>query len=147
MESLNKDWHPIFGYLLELFDFNGYKCFYNKKKKLVIEVTSKIEEYEIIICLSRRLSVKSIVLPPKIREEREKYRFDFNRGSVVIEKSGWFDSFLDERMYKKYSYGPLSPRVSIGGMTNNLLDKLMELVIKSNRMDSCSRKIISKEEA
>jgi len=147
MESMKEDWHPVFKFLLELFDCPGYKAFYNRKKSLVVEITSRIEDYEVSVCLSKRMSLKSIVYPPKIRQEKEKYIFDFSDGSLVIEKSGWFESFLEERMYKKYSYGPLHPRVSMEGITNRMLDKLIDLIIKSDRMDSISGRIISKKEA
>jgi hypothetical protein len=147
MQTIEKDWHPIFNYLLGLFDCPGYKCFYNKKEKLVIEIVSRIENYEISVRLSKRPAIKSIVYPPEARRGRELYRFNFIYGSFTVDKIGWFRNFLGDRIYNRSVHGPLCPRISNSRGSIISLDKLIVLIEKSRRMDFCSGKIIDQEEA
>ena len=147
MSLIEKDWHPIFKYMLELFDGPGCKFFYNRDKRITIRVISSIEDYKIVIGLTKRLLVREILRDRGIRGYEERFDLDYRRGAYSFVRTGWTKTLLGESVSLRDNTVFMPSTNHRNAISWRLIDQLFLLVKSSKRLDPGTGEVVTSQRA
>jgi len=154
--EIQKDWHPIFHLLFELFKDLPvhFKCFYHPETKLLITINSYLEDQgrmNIVFERKVRFEDQEKVKPGETLEVEEEWWLNFKDGSCNCEQKVAFKSFGGyATKTTKGENGPYLPkRYNDKNWTwiKDQLDFVLKTIKESKRIDPYTGKIQTPEEA
>jgi len=147
MNLIEEDWHPIFKYMLELFNGPGSKFFYNRDKRITVRVISSIEDYKIIVGLTKRPLIRELLRDDGIKGYEERFDLDYKNGTYSLIRTGWAKTFLGESVSLRDKTVFIPNANYRKAISWRLINQLFLLIKTSERLNPNTGKVIAFQKA